>query len=321
MMNKLLFRVVLGIAALGLAIVLSSPVQAVCSGMEADKTIRNYPSAGACGLFCYLTSPGANSSSSIKADYWQLGAGSPTDGTGVDNGTYEWDGSNGSQPWAVLFTGGWSINTTINNGAATDGCPSVNPLTFQFSDTDAAGLTGYYATHSVANSSDIYDLGLHGGNIDLVQIPQPSITASSRPDTSNVTLTVSWTNNIASAHTTSNATAATTVVRKWRVLKRHSGSGDPVGRAVASWTQVHESADGTGGNTSASFTMGCSALTDDAYLALLPVYDSGFTPAYVGPSSTRIECDPNIAEPGTKFKVIKDKPGPNVIKPKKETEQ
>lgn len=308
-MRKLFSKLaIVGVVALALAV--ASPVEAACTS---DRTFGTYPSAGACGSFCYVFTSGDNNSSSVKGFYWVLGQGSTR-----NSGGYEFDGTGGSQPWFIPgspFTNGWSLTTTVNNGQ-TVGCPAPDPTVWVFSDSSSGG--GLYALS--ASDEDLtnflaYDLGIGmggGGRLTLQPVPALGITGAASP-APDLQITLGWTPNGADAFQTNSTTITGVgqVVTGWRLYKAEvaRGTAAPTSLAVADWDLVTTFAGTTTGTGVATFQ--CDDPTNnEVFLALAPDLDNGFTTtAYVGGISTRVECDPNIASPGERkdFRLI-DKP-------------
>jgi hypothetical protein len=114
---------------------------------------------------------------------------------------------------------------------------------------------------------------------------------------------LTWTPNAADAFTTSTDEVASPgdVVTGWNVYKHEvpRGGAAPSDRTnvESNWQLVgnvpgHETA-------SAQVIFTCDDPTNNqVFLAMAPDLDSGFTStAYVGRNSTRVECDPNLADP------------------------
>ena len=294
-MRKLFFKLAI-VGGVALALVVSSPVEATCTS---DRSFGNYPSEGACGFYCYLVSPGDNNTTSVKGFYWVLG-----EGPARNSGGYEFDGTGGSQPWYIgggPFTGGWQLTTTVNNSGLTVGCPAPDPTVWVFSDSSPGG--GLYALS--ASDEDLsagflaYDLGIAGSQT-LQPIPAVSITGSATPGL--LAITLGWTPNGADAFLTNSSAIATVdqVLTGWRLYKFEvpRDAPAPTTLAVANWVQV----DTFQGTTTAAGTASFSCddeVNNEVFLALAPDLDNGFTTtSYVGAPSTRIECDPNLADPG-----------------------
>lgn len=295
---------VVGVVALALSV--ASPVEAACTS---DRTFGTYPSAGACGYYCYVFTSGDNNSSSVKGFYWVLGEGSTR-----NSGGYEFDGTGGSQPWFIPgspFTNGWSLTTTVNNGQTT-GCPAPDPTVWVFSDSSpTGGLYGLSASDEDLTNFLAYDLGIGmtGGRLTLQPVPAVSITGASSPEP-NLVVNLGWTPNGASAFQTNSATITGVgqVLTGWRLYKFEvpRGGAAPSTLAVADWQLVTTFAGTTTNVGSATFQCDDPA-NNEVFLALAPDLDNGFTTsAYVGGVSTRIECDPNVADPGERkdFRLI-----------------
>lgn len=295
-MNRTVLRLSVCMAVFGLALLASAPAEATCGF---SRSFGNYPSAGACSYYCYVVTPESNASN-INADYWTLGDPS------INSGTYEWDGTDGSQAWGTLFTGGWSWRTDTENGL-TNGCPSGSNMIAQLS--DASGNYAYAAaTEDTARPID-YDFGFGGSSITLQPIPALTISSSGRTG-SQLDINVSWTDNSGSAFF-DNGTGLTAgdIFQGFTVykLEQARGSGAPADSAIGGWTATN----GSGAN-SATVNFTCDDVANnEVWLALGVDYAGGFSSGHVGPPSTRIECDPNMANPEPRIRVIdrKDRTG------------
>jgi hypothetical protein len=312
-MKKQLTRLVIGGATLALAMMIMSSAQAACTS---DRTFGTYPSAGACGAYCYINSPGMNTAATMEGFYWVLGEGETR-----NSGGYMFDGTGGSQPWHIPnpfpdgndpFPGGWSLTTTVNNGQ-TVGCPSPDPTVFVFSDISQDGGSALYGLAAVVE--DLlnflnYDIGL-AGTMTLQPIPDLGVV-DVQISTDTLTVDLNWTPNASDAFTTSTAAIPTvdTVVTGWNIYKQEvpAGNAPPTDRTndPAIWELVGTAA-GSAAN-SAVVTFSCAA-TNQVFLALAPDLDNGFTStAYVGGNSTRVECDPNVAEPAPRKQKTIERP-------------
>ena len=309
-MRKLFSKLAI-VGAVALALAVASPVEAACTS---DRTFGTYPSAGACGFYCYVFTSGDNNSASVTGFYWVLGEGSTR-----NSGGYQFDGTGGSQPWFIPgspFPNGWSLTTTVNNGQTT-GCPAPDPTVWMFADTGSSCGGGMYALS--ASDEDLtnflaYDLGIgmSGGRLTLQDIPPMSITGSATPG-SQLEVTLGWTPNGAAAFQTNSSTITGVgqVITGWRVYKHEVPRGAPAPTAfnLSSWDFV-QTFSGTTANAGTVFFSCDDPTNNEVFLALAPDLDNGFTTTpYVGCASTRIECDPKVADPGARkdFRLI-DKP-------------
>jgi len=287
-----------------------------------NKTIGNYPSAGACGYYCQMTDPGVGLGS-IKGDYWVIGAGiddppratCTTAGTGKDSGNYEADGTCGTQGW-LAAAGTNAINIGINTDAGnTDGCPLANEhVAVAFSDvnsvanpTQAFFGVGICSMESAGNC----DMGLNG-SIVMAQIPKPNVTFTSKAGaalTMNVTVpplpASACVDSTGSGHCPGGA--GVQVIQGWDVVRFERPRTDTTtdnNRARASWIPV-----GSVGLSGGPVTFTCTdTVNANARLGLVPRLDSGFKGDFVGTGSSRIECNPTLADPSTKYKIIDKKP-------------
>ena len=224
-MRKFFTRLAIAGAVIALAVVVASPVNATCT---ADRTLGTYivgGSSGTCGFYCYVSSPGDNTATSMEGYYWVL-----TQGTTRNSGSYQFDGTGGSQPWFIPnnpFPNGWSLTTTVNNGG-TNGCPSPSPpgTVFLFQDTNGGGGgSSMYALAAVDETiagQIAFDLGvaIGGGNpgqLVLQPMPNCTITNTSRDGGGNLIVDLSWTPNGAAAFVTSSSTitAVGQVITGW----------------------------------------------------------------------------------------------------------
>jgi hypothetical protein len=184
-----------------------------------------------------------------------------------------------------------------------------------FSDSSPGG--GLYALS--ASDEDLanflaYDLGIAmtGGRLTLQPVPAVSITGASSPEP-NLVVNLGWTPNGAAAFQTNSSAIAGVgqVLTGWRLYKFEvaRGGAAPSTLAVADWALVDTFAGTTTNAGTATFACDDPA-NNEVFLALAPDLDNGFTTtSYVGEPSTRIECDPNVADPGARkdFRLI-DKP-------------
>ncbi|MDX1389709.1 MAG: hypothetical protein R3344_11000 [Acidobacteriota bacterium] len=296
---KLLARGVMSVVVVSLALAVAPSAQAACTS---DRFFGTYPSEGACGNYCYVFSPGVNTVESMKGFYWVLGEG-PTRNSGI----YEFDGTNGSQPWFIgggPYANGWSLFTSTNNGL-TEGCPGPGAAVWLFSDLSQDGGSALWAIAAVEedlfSGSLAFDLGLNG-TINLQPLPDVSVTDVQRGGNGELIVDLSWAPNAAAAFTTSTSLVpdVNLVVTGWNVYKREvpSGAQAPTDRANDSWDMVGTVAGDAASGGQVTFSCDDPA-NNQVFLAVAPELDNGFTaPAYLGRNSTRVECDPNLADPG-----------------------
>jgi hypothetical protein len=301
----------------------ASPAAAKCGS---GKNIGNYPSAGACGYYCQMQDPGAGMST-IKGRYWVLGLGNDdvhadcnAAGLGTDSGNYQADGTCGQQGWLAGSTLPNTFNVGIGTDAGnTDGCPLAGAnIAVMFSDTNAANNQAFFGINiAQMNAAAVADMGL-AGSLVLKPLGAPHVAYVSKAGTT-VTVNLDWTATVGPASQFciapgGDSTSCAQAIQGWDIYKREDSKLAPVGdnsRARTSWTLLQS----VGNVTAASVAFACTTTTNNvARLALVPRLDSGFKPDYVGVGTARIECDPTIADPSGKFKII-DKKAP--VQPKK----
>lgn len=328
-MRKLLTRLALAGAVLALVGVVASPVQAGCS--DFDRTFGTYPSSNGTGCgpyYCYVISSGDATLSSLEGYYWAVGSAGSR-----NSGQYLFDGTGGSQAWGAQFVD-WSIASTVNNGLTT-GCPDGQPMVFLFSDTSGgSSLYGLAAVDQTLAGAQAYDIGL-AGNLTLQPMPNCTITNTSRGGGGELIVDLSWTPNAASAFTSSSGTITNVgqVVLGWNFYSFEVPRGNPaptnrnLRECGVSGTPCKNDAtcdaENTGdtcqdvwtlrgtiagsGSTSGQITFSCDDPTNnEVFLSIGPDLVDGQDSWYVGGNSTRIECDPNLADPGDRreFKLI-----------------
>jgi hypothetical protein len=319
-MSKLIRFGLLATAAVAL-LAWAPPVAAKCGG--AGKTIANYPSVGACTYYCQLGDPGVGVGS-IKGKYWVIGAGiddvhatCTTAGTGTDNGNYDADGTCGNNvPWYAPAPDAQHLNISIGTDTGnTDGCPLPGQnIAVMFSDTNAANTQAFFGINiAQMNAAAVADMGL-AGSLTMQPLPKPTVAFVSKAGPT-LTLNLNWTIPPGMCIAPSgDSTSCGQVIQGWDIYKREDSKLAPVGdnsRARTSWTLLQS----VGNVSAASVSFACTTTTNNvARLSLVPRLDSGFKPDFVGTGSTRVECDPTIADPSGKFKII-DKKAP--VQPKK----
>ena len=280
-MSKLLARLAIFGAVIALALLIASPVQAACTS---DRSFGTYPSSG--GTDFYVISSGMNTLDSMEGFFWVLG-----DGPKRNSGDYLFDGTGGSQPWGALFSGGWTISSTFNNGL-TVGCPSPDPTVWVFSDLTADGAGSLFAiaaTDEDMRSSVAYDLG-KAGSITLRPVPGATV-ANASPSGAGLVVDLTWSSDASFSSSSGTISSASKVISGWDVyaFEVPRGGAAPGSRVISDWTKVGTIAGA--GSSSGQITVSCSDPSNDVFLAMAPDFDNGFaSTAYVGASSRRLGC-------------------------------
>jgi hypothetical protein len=298
----------------------ASPAAAKCGG--SGKSMFTYGSlpTGACGYYCTMNDPGPGVGS-IRGDYWVIGQGIdnvPTGnpclfvGSGNDNGTYEADGTCGQAGWLAGAAPNEYYVLIDTDGGNTDGCPlGGDHVAVAFYDKSTANDQSYFGVMvSTMNAAGRADMGL-GGKLTMAPIPKPNVTFSSKAgSTINLNLSVPPLPQTACVDGTGAGHCpggpGTQVIQGWNVYRFEKPRADATAdsnRLRTAWTSV-----GQIGLAGGPVALTCSSNANNARLALVPRLDSGFQPEFVGVGSSRVECDPTLADPGTKYKIIDKKP-------------
>jgi hypothetical protein len=229
--------------------------------------------------------------------FWQSGArGAANEGVGCPEVTYLLDLGG---PIAVFGQMGGDILGT--GGCDNTGCPAFgSDLITLIQTLSTDGSKAYYAVGKV-NDLNLgeYDYGRGGTDWQVAEVPRPRVTMSSRTG-GTVTLNLSF-DPPAGAYGQADGYAPESILTGYQVV-RFEGTADP-GRAPAAWTNIGALIPvGSTGATLGGFEAVCGGTTNDVFIAMRPVFDNGqFSGDYVG-ASTRIECDPAVADP--RFKMI-----------------
>jgi hypothetical protein len=189
------------------------------------------------------------------------------------------------------------------------GCPGA-PLVVLLQTLSNDGSKAYYAAGK-ANGTDQWDFSTNAAsNWNVVEVPRPRVTGSGR---SGLTVTVNLGYETgapagARGESESPAIAPETIVTGYQLM-RYEGPSDP-GRNPASWANLgspvaSSSSGATATGVGAVCTSNAQGNPNDVFIATRLIFDSGqYLGDYVS-ASTRIECDPFLADP--RFKLIDKK--------------
>lgn len=304
MMKKTIGTVAL--FALGLAFVLvSAPARAACG----DGPGFGQQSSGCGGGFCYVTSPGLKTSTSIQASFWAVGAGNTAGGAGIDNGTFpddQWLIDFGGSNYAIA--GSWSQDTGI------DGCIDTlgngSKMAISFTDIDASNGAAFFAAACVTRDTsagfEIDYSNIHT-NIELKPIAKPVIASSVR--VGNDSLVTIASPNFSSIYYSDGSPGCAI----GNVIKQYDVWVQQTARDGAAPSDRNSSTGWVLGNTcnvgaQCVVNVACTGTNCDAFFAVSPRYDSGFGSTRVSVNSTRVQAGQNLANP--KVKVIQKQLAP-----------
>jgi hypothetical protein len=294
-------KVISKLAVLGafclVAAALSSPAQAAC--------VVSYGINQLAVPYTYVVTPGTGA---LEGNFWALGFGDPDNvpTPGSDSGTVPAsDWVSGPPPNGQYLNGSWST-------PGHDGCVQDPPVTqpaetvVALHDASADGTQAYYAVACVeedAGGDFNYNTGLGGVNINLAPMPKPVIvTASSGAGTATVTLNIEAIG--AGVYRGAGECSSANLVTQYRIYSRNAPA-DPSSRAPGAWTPVG-AATAVGAPTG-PVVLNCNP-GEVVFLAAQLIYDSGFVSPIVSASKTGLSCSSTVADPPSKFKIIK-KPG------------
>lgn len=260
----------------------------------------------------------------FKGVFWSFGTnpgGNPAVLAGADSGSIDqscWIYPS-SYGYAARFDEGacshWNatgvdgcIDTDGTNAAAADASQCMVAL---FTDDDDAG-GGFFALASVApDAGGNYNFATAtgGGDITLAPTPKPNITGSVRNGALSVQLTVNVTPSAgpAGGYYLSCQQAALTGTSRYRIYTASTprDAGAPTGensRDLSNWTLEPSTAAGIPTGSPTNVTVTCGGTDLDFYLCstlLLPTGNGSFYEiANCSRDATKVECGPNLAEPG-----------------------
>jgi hypothetical protein len=163
--------------------------------------------------------------------------------------------------------------------------------------TDQSEGVGYYAMLSAA--PDAGTNFQYGNNIALQPIPAPQIVNSVRNPVGrdvDLTLNVPPLSGVVEDGGCNCGSGAKYVVRAQEVPQNAAA---PVGRDVGGWvTNLTSAQPGGGTNVGSQIVLNAPCANDtDLYLTTELIFDSGYSTSVVSGNSTRVACDPNIANP------------------------
>lgn len=302
---KKMSNILIGAGLAVLVVAAVQPAMAACPG----GILGNGPTLSIPGSDQSSYAPTANPrlSSAATAVFWALGAGNPTLGAGADSGAFEFIKFGPfSNNYADTYNYGlgypsWAGADWANgnvDGCYTDGGANGTHCTCILV-TEERGGVGYFGLFGdQSDASGNYDFG--GGAVDLAAIPRARINNSGRQASPNDNLMdLQLSLGSFGAGTFVDPNCANTCGLQWRVRQQvvAGGAAAPSSRDVSGWDVV--SADlGTGDGT--TVTVDCNTTpggTGDIYVTAQLVLDSGFESNIVSENTTKVTCDPTLADP------------------------
>jgi len=235
----------------------------------------------------------------LKGRFWQAGnrAGA-NEGAACPEPTYLVDSGGGD---ITIF--GLSGGDILGTGPCDNQGCVAGPMVILIQTLSNDGARALYSVGKVSENTDGHDYSRGGTDWTQVDVPRPRVSNSSRAG-NTVTLNVNLDPPVG-AHGEADVFARNSILSGYQLV-RFEGPADP-GRLAGAWTNlgsvqpVNENGDtpvvGVG-----AVCAGSTGTPNDVFVAMKPVFDGGqFVGDYVG-ASTRVECDPAVADP--RFKMI-----------------
>lgn len=264
---------------------------------------------------------GTDNGPSLRANFWTLGFGNPTLGSGADNGVFT-----AQADWIIASPAGLAINGdwSANNY---DGCPDISQpntdlqrMVVSFSDVNPSGNMTYAVACVGRNTQAASQFGFDGvgEGIVLVQAPKAGITNSVRnATTGEATITVGVP-DFSAGHYTDGSTGCeqASVIPQFDVYKQTTGRDIPPttsNDAGGAWTLVATCS--TSGSPACTVVTTCGGTNCDNYLAVVPKYNSNFTtadaatgsPARISVKSANVQAGSSIATTPKPKKIVNKK--------------
>lgn len=263
--------------------------------------------------YCYAAGGFTRLTTAPGGKFWSLGTGNPTIGSGDDNGAFgpdSWIYGNGFAGYNYgaqlpTFATSWTASGLID-GCINNAGPAGTTCTCMLIEDQFAGV-GYFALLSDRSSADLnnFDFSHAGGSVELYPIPKARITNTVRENDDSVTLTI---DPVVAGGIYENENCDCGIVA-YKVFKQEVGQGDPApgDRALGSgWVELVGS---TPFGTAANVNVAC---TGDLYIAAQLLMADGFATDLVSANSTKVSCDPNLADP---VQIDRPVPGRRPTKP------
>jgi len=231
----------------------------------------------------------------LKGRFWQGGSrASVNEGAACPETSYMLDDGTG----ITIF--GQSGGDVIGGFCDNVGCPAGS-MVIVIETLSNDGVNAYYAAGKVNEvEAGVFDFSRTGVDWQITTIARPRVSASSRSG-NTVTLNVNL-DPPTGAHGEADSFARNSILSGYQIV-RFEGLSDP-GRLAGAWTNVGSVVPVNENGDTPVVGVGavCAGTVDDVWVAMRPIFDGGqFAGDYVG-ASTRVECDPAVADP--RFKMI-----------------
>ena len=314
---------ILGLAVGVLALAaMVQPAQAACGAPFLITSIN-----GGTGTYAYVVNPtvplggdgiqGSSVTDQITGFFWGVGVGNPALGVGADNGGFtalEWLYIYPNYPAQVLTT--WAASTAIDTCIDVQGPLGGRCQVTFFQDVDSTNGSGLFALVSTADDPASGDFFLDNGGVNMTMAPQVgmAVLGSVRAGDTGVEIQVTGPSvdaivagsYLSDAPACQGAGAGGTdplngLVQGYRAVTQvlPRGSAPPSDFDVRSWSPA---SDVLPLGAPAALSVSCDG-DSDIYASYQLIFDSGFEAPLVSNTTTRVECGPNVANPGQGVRV------------------
>ena len=274
---------------ISIALLIAGPVGASCSGISFGQLGRACANGTA---YCYVRSPGLDTTATILGSFWSLAYGNPAPGFGNDNGSWllgeQW--LHGDVAGSYL-TGGW-------DDPRIDGCiagrippgETVEIMAVELSDADIFNKEGFFAAAAVARhvpSEPQFDFA-HGIQQDIVMapIPLPRLGATSTMASCQPV----YPQDVAQGFYSDGAVTLSQIIVGYRIYY-WDGSQVPHDRHRSAWN-VFSPVVPLGQPYSVSRCFCCGSSSGTVSFAIALVFADGFETDYVSRQKTIYPCIP-----------------------------
>lgn len=182
------------------------------------------------------------------------------------------------------------------------GCPTGSMiLLVQTRSTD--GLKSYFAVGKATETAGGFDFSTAdpGADWTVLESPRPRVQTSGR-NSGIVNVSLHFDAPSVHAHGTT-PTDENSTITGYQIFRVTSNT-DP-GRAPGAWGPVVETLNTGAGGADTTMNVDCSGITTDVFIGTRVIFDNGQFLSDDISQATKIECDPNVAEP--RFKQIEKK--------------
>lgn len=286
-------KIVLGAVAIVASLMLAGDANAGC---PTPKLFGTFDAGRA--LYTYVNFAEGGDNASIVGRFW-----TPGSRTSVNEGTF--DDTN----WLRQYgTGRWYISGDLATPAVV-GCPA-GAMTLLLQDSRNGELAVARVAEFPAQGLP-FSFATVGGDMTLAATPSPRLT-NRVPNATGSSWTVvidpMTTNFYSDGSSTRDAN-----VTGYQLVQQRRATGAAVDNNAGQWANVGTAVSAAGG--SVPVTVDCTA-GDQVYLGVKVIFDGGAFASDVISGRANVTCDPNLADPDRKFKVIDRKPSREPLTPR-----